>query len=785
MDREEWRFRVTSELRKLGGRARAAVNQPQWNREELGRLLNPTLPDGSADLAGARAALARGDWTAAHRSLASHFSTRPPSFPLDPRGLRALGNRIVEQFPEAAADASQRATLILEGRYDVLGYRNVPFGSPPRWHFDPVHQRTAPGGFWSTVPYLRPEAGDHKIIWEINRHQHWLALARAWHLTGHRRFYKEFVRQLEDWLSANPPLQGGNWASMLEVGFRALSWVWALHFFAGAAATDESADAPWIVDLLVALDRHLAHVEHNLSKYFSPNTHLTGEALALYVAGRALPELRASAHRGDLGRTVLVEEIEHQIGADGGHAELSAHYHRYTTDFYLLALSTARASGDTAAPRFEAAAHRLAAYLRTIADDSGRLPLIGDDDGGKLFPMCPRPPWDAGDSLGAAAVLLGDPRLAVGEIPEEVFWLCGTTTPTRGDVGDAWIRPDRAAWPSTALAASGYYVSRTPQGDHLTFDAGRLGFLNGGHAHADALAMVLTVAGRPLLVDAGTATYTMDPPVRDRFRSTAMHNTVVVNGRSQSEPRGPFHWRTRTDARVTAWRAGEGFDYAEGQHHGYAPISHARAILAVHGVGWFVIDHVFGDHHAAPGPVRVEAFWHLSPEWTAHPESPRCVRLRHPDGLDLAIASSTDLRPLTAFDADGLDAFAPVYGHVERSVCLRTECPGDLPRSFATFVPANAEFSLGISVEALDVQHAPGAGRYGAAYRVTWPGHEAIILSATEHAGNEGNVLWGTLEVRTDARFAFLSVGGDRSPRAILIEGDRLECLTPGRRHRA
>ena len=155
------------------------------------------------------------------------------------------------------------------------------------------------------------------------------------------------------------------------------------------------------------------------------------------------------------------------------------------------------------------------------------------------------------------------------------------------------------------------------------------------------------------------------------------------------------------------------------------------------------------------------------------------------DGLDLAIASSTDLRPLTAFDADGLDAFAPVYGHVERSVCLRTECPGDLPRSFATFVPANAEFSLGISVEALDVQHAPGAGRYGAAYRVTWPGHEAIILSATEHAGNEGNVLWGTLEVRTDARFAFLSVGGDRSPRAILIEGDRLECLTPGRRHRA
>ena len=92
------------------------------------------------------------------------------------------------------------------------------------------------------------------MIWELNRHQHWLALGRAYWLTGDRRYRAVFVAELESWLAANPPLTGINWASMLELGFRALSWTWALEFFATATDRDET---PWLVDLLVALDRQL------------------------------------------------------------------------------------------------------------------------------------------------------------------------------------------------------------------------------------------------------------------------------------------------------------------------------------------------------------------------------------------------------------------------------------------------------------------------------------------------------------------------------------------------
>ena len=70
----------------------------------------------------------------------------------------------------------------------------------------------------------------------------------------------------------------------------------------------------------------------------------------------------------------------------------------------------------------------------------------------------------------------------------------------------------------------------------------------------------------PLLVDSGTATYTMDPEARDRFPSTAMHNTDVVDGRPQAVPSGPFHWRTRTDAVCTLWEARPGRDRVVGGH---------------------------------------------------------------------------------------------------------------------------------------------------------------------------------------------------------------------------
>jgi hypothetical protein len=715
-----------------------------------------------------RLAIAPPRWTrgdaAGHKAVAAQISRRSTPFPLGSPDLNRLAVLIRSRFPSAASEAAARADRILDGRCDLLGYRDVDVGRPPAWHADPVHGRRAPLVFWADVPFLDPTIGDHKIIWELNRHQQWLALGRAYHLTGERRYYEGFVGQFESWLAANPPLRGANWASMLELAYRSLSWLWALHFFAPAAAADAADDPAWSVELVAALDRQLTHIERNLSHYFSPNTHLTGEALALYVCGLVLPELPKSQRRAAVGRRVLLQEIARQVLTDGGHAELSAHYHRYSTDFYLLAFAVARAAGDPAQHEFGRAARRQAEFLRTIADDCGRLPLLGDDDGGSLFPICDREPSDCRDTLGVAAVLLDRPDLAVGEPPEETFWLCGEAA------ARLTIREGPVHWPSRALTESGYLVSRTPEGSHLVMDAGPHGYLNGGHAHADALSIVLTIRGQPFLVDAGSATYTMDAALRDRFRSTAMHNTVVVNDRSQAEPNGPFHWRTTTDATPSIWQFSERADYLEGRHAAYAPHAHVRQVLAVPHLGWFIIDHLLGE-----GPLRACAFWHLHPDWRAEREGEDGWTARCGSAVT-ALAASAPLARNTAFAQH-----SPVYGMITDAPCLSTPLPSSAPASLLTVVTAAPDLLAGLRVRQLNVTHHPGDGWHGAAFEVRTAGVTAVLLASVERLGPPADAsaapvqAWGVTGVRTNARIALTFSGTGRKSDSVLINGNGLD----------
>ena len=760
MDGAEVRFRTASVARRLIERTATLAAPPRWRREELhARLKEP----GSSLFSQARRALRRKDWFAAHELLAHHFATRLAAFPANAVALDRVAREIQQRFPDATAEARERARRIASGRYDLLGYSNVPYGVDPDWHLDAISGRRAPPDFWADVPYLDPALGDHKLTWELNRHQHWLQLGRAFRLTGDRAYYDRFVGELESWITANPPLTGTNWASMLELAFRSLSWLWALHFFSPAANTRDR--FPWLVDLLLALERQLDHVKHNLSRYFSPNTHLTGEALALYVAGQALPELRKAGRFVILGRRILLEESNNQIAPDGGHRELSGHYHRYSTDFYLLAALVAARCGDDSAPALERTARRQAAYLRSICDDRGRRPSTGDDDGGQLFPICGRPSDDCRDTLSSAAVLLGDPALAIDGLAEETCWV-------RGEVPDLDVK--RARWPSVVLPDTGYCVSRTAQSDHLLFDAGPHGFRNGGHAHADALAVILTVRGKPLLIDPGTATYTMDRAVRDRFRTTAMHNTLVLNGRPQSQPADPFHWTSQATGRLTLATVADGCDYFEGAHDGYLPSTHTRAVLAVHDVCWCLVDFVFSD-----SPLTADAHWHLHPMWRPEPLSPCVVALVHGD-TNVQVVSSSPLAVLGPDEIRGLSDVSLAYGRIEPSHTLRAPLQGPAPLALLTYVDPASEAGRAATVERLDLTHEPGPGWYGCGFRIVTAAATVVLLAATQRsdrslAAKSPGSIWGCDQLLTDGRAACTITHRTGRAEAVVVEGARIE----------
>ena len=642
---EEGRWRTREMARTLGDRVMFRLRRPRWEEPRNARVAEEVAER-----------LARGQARCA----------------IDPSLRELVRHEVATRWPDAVQDATMRADRILARQYDLLGYRGLRFNG---WHSDPVHQRTAPRVCWAEVPYLDAAVGDHKIVWELNRHQHWLQLGRAWWLTGDERYAREILRLCESWLDDNPPLTGINWASMLELGFRAMSWTFAAHFLAATRT-------PLPARFFPALERQLNHVEQHLSYYFSPNTHLSGEALALYVVGQAFPELPSSHRWVSTGRSILLREIDRQILPDGGHAERSTHYQRYTLDFYLLALLTARRCADLDTARmFAATSARLAEFTRAMADDDGRLPLIGDDDGGMLWPIAGRECNDVRYSLALAAALLDRPDLAPWGTQEEAFWIA----PREALAADLRVpHPESRATASHSFASTGYIVLRGENGDHAVFDTGAHGFMNGGHAHADALSLTLRLGKRPLLVDPGTSTYIMDAQLRDRMRSSFNHNTVSLDGRPQSVPSGPFHWKTTTTARQHASRHSEGFDWAEAAHDGYAPVEHRRSIVRARGSGWLIVDELRGGDtqtHAAT------AHWHFDPSWMLHSDHGRRLRAAHLEGDEAwLLFDAGDAAPLHGDERSGLGWFAPVYGTLVPTWTARVTRMGRLPLTMVTWI---------------------------------------------------------------------------------------------------
>lgn len=546
-------------------------------------------------------------------SLLTHFRERSSKRFF--AGLRDRDETVRElrrRFDKSAEDdVIERARRIMEGRFQLLGIRELDFGSPPDFHLEPTSARRSPLLHWSLFDELSGEfAVDKKIVWELNRCQYFKTLGRAYWYTRDEAYAETFVAHLDAWMEQNPPGRGLNWVSSLEVALRAISWLWALHFFRDSRALTP----PLFLRALKYLYLHGRHLETYLSTYSSPNTHLTGEALGLFYLGTLLPELRCAARWRETGERILMAELRRHVRSDGVYFEQSSYYQRYTSDFYTHLYILKQINDEAIAPELEAKLAALLDHLMYITCPDGTTPFYGDDDGGRLVTLDERERNDFRAALSTGASLFARPRykFVAGEAAEETLWLLGCRGLQSFDDLDA--RPPEAT--SRAFCDGGYYVMRdgwTSRANYMLIDCGPHGTLNCGHAHADALSFVAAARGRTLLVDPGTFTYTGSKESRDYFRSSLAHNTLAVDGESSSVPDGPFNWKHIAGARARAWTSQKRFDFFEGEHDGYARLSspalHVRSLLFLKNDYWVLRDRV-----ETNGAHRYELRFHFAPD---------------------------------------------------------------------------------------------------------------------------------------------------------------------------
>lgn len=511
-------------------------------------------------------------------------------------------------------DVLSIAQQIIGGSIPLLGIE-IEVGAQPAWRKDYVNGIESQTPYFRRVPYLdATRVGDHKIIWELNRHQYLVLLAMAFLLDGSAVYIDRICLHLETWLDQNPFLRGINWTSALEVAFRALSWIWILAW-CGEQIPEELHKR-----LVTGLYRHGLYLEYNLSVYFSPNTHLLGEAVVLHLLGRLFPDWPRSSQWEKEGARIVEEQMRFQMQEDGVHFEQSTYYHVYALDFFLLHRIYARSVSSDYDSRLKLGVD----YLRSMLGTRWAIPLIGDDDGGRLFHPFGKRDQFGRATLATASLVYSKPEWLrdPSDFHEQSVWWLG---PARSDSSKA------AQLSSQRFASSGMIVM-TSGAAHITVDAGPFGWAGAGHSHSDTLSVTVSAGDEELLVDSGTYTYVGDPMWRNWFRGSAAHNTVRIGGLDQAQPRGPFRWLDKPSVAIEEWQSTDEHDSLTAVCRYRGNLHRRRVVFRKRDLLLFIYDDV-----DAPQDDMIEQFWHFGQEVTQ--VSSNCWRI---GSSALLLTSATD-----------------------------------------------------------------------------------------------------------------------------------------------
>jgi uncharacterized heparinase superfamily protein len=515
-------------------------------------------------------------------------------------------------LPEALRAPSARirgeAEDVLAHKVDYLGSGLVQLPREIDWQTDFKSGYTWPVSFYQDVEITRlSDDSDAKVPWELSRGHQLLTLARAARLYEDERFAEELESQLASWLEQNPAGHGINWVNAMEIAIRAINWLWAI----GTLESWRPLDPTLRESVTRSLQVHGRHIAANLegSRLLRSN-HYLADVLGLLVLGSCLAGDPAAESWFRFGQRELNREIMKQVLSDGVGFEASLPYHGLALEMFLLAWLVSDAAGRPLSDAYRAQLIRMLEVSRSVRHPNGRSPVFGDQDSGRVLPAGFARPATHDNLLDLGSAVLELPRMVPeGPPDEEVAWTLGLTEWER------LARRERLSSPPPAgFAAGGLYVINNHD-MHVVVrwgDVGQKG--NGGHGHNDLSSFELS-HGVPFIVDPGTYLYTSDPAERDRFRSAAAHNVVVVDGLDMHPlPRdAPFAMPQHARFEVDTWKTTADTTVLAGWHDGYRrgdELVLCRRQITLDGAGNAVevLDKVTGS-----GKRRIESLLHLAP----------------------------------------------------------------------------------------------------------------------------------------------------------------------------
>ena len=533
-------------------------------------------------------------------------------FFFNPRDKNKIVETIKKEYPASIPETIKSADEVCNHIFDLLGSGKTKLGKEIDWHLD------FKSGFrWDPKEYYLgtgkhvtlDDQSDVKVPWELSRCQHFVTLGKAYWYTGNEKYAKEFVSQIESWISQNPVELGVNWACAMDVAIRAVNWIWGYYFFCKSKTLTKEFKIKFFKSLFL----HGRHIINNLEFGQIRGNHYLSDIVGLIYIGLFLPECKDTKKWLNKGLSALKEEMEFQVHPDGVDFEASISYHRLVTELFLSSILLCKINNISIPKELLAKLEKMIDFTMHYTKPDGKCPLIGDADDGRLHILSKNDINDHRYLLSVGAVIFEreDFKSAYPKFNEEAFWLLGIDGLNKLKnlpIGNYKVK-------SKGFKKGGFYIMRADD-LYMIIDCGEIGLAgHGGHGHCDTLSFELFANGKTVIVDPGTYVYTAAPAWRNLFRSTSFHNTIVVDNKEMNRFEEDELFAMKFDAvpKVHKWEVTEDYDIFDGEHSGYErlqnPVTHRRQIYFNKKEGYWIIKDIL----TGKGKHKFDLYFHFTP----------------------------------------------------------------------------------------------------------------------------------------------------------------------------
>lgn len=422
----------------------------------------------------------------------------------------------------------QTANLACEGTIQGFSSVEMKYGTPINWQLNPLTGKLCnKDQKWYRIPDFDAERGDIKAVWEVSRFSHFITFARAYLVSGDKKYYRAFREQLANWIIENPYSYGANYKCGQECAFRMMNTLLAYNVFDSKGLTDIEDKK----NLIILIDRCYRKI---LSNFFYAyrcikNNHTVSELVGMIIGAWCSCDTK----RLKKAYKILDRVILKQFSEDGGYSQLSFNYQRLVLQDleYLLYVSN-----KTGFSLSEASIERIknsVLLLFQCQDETGDVPNYGFNDGAWIFPVSSSGYRDFRPVLGSLYEMLFGKRLYdCGNYDEEAIWFGGELDSLikANEPKLSSVFPDAGLF---TLCGNGFWLM-TVLNNYKTRPA-----------HMDQLHIDLWVNGVNVFCDSGTYSYAN--PKGEALALTGAHNTIQFDKRQQMDKKGAFLVYNRTE----------------------------------------------------------------------------------------------------------------------------------------------------------------------------------------------------------------------------------------------